>query len=458
MKPIRFSLVFLFLLAAVLWSFADTFFVEPFNWFTFRIPFVRLSGIFAIAAMSAAMLLAARPAWLSARLNGLDKAYRLHKWLGIAALIAGIAHWWVAKGTKWMVGWGWLERHAKAPRPPAFGFEAWLRGQRHLAETLGEWAFYAAVAFIVLALLKKLFPYRWFQKTHWLLAVGYLALAWHSFVLLPYAYWSQPIGWLVALLLAAGSLAGVWILAGQSGKSRKHAAEVLSAKSDAEAGTTALALSCPTWPGHRAGQFAFVSLYENSLPGRLALTFVPQAEGAHPYTIASASPRLEFRIKALGDHTRALLGAAGKKLKAQIEGPYGEFDFADDAKAQAWIGAGIGVTPFLARLEELGGQKAAGLPQKAQKIVFFHPTSVLTAADEAALRAAAQKAGVELQLRVDSRGDPRLDAEAIRAALPQWKEASFWFCGPAGFGRALRQAFKADVPEGRWHQEAFEMR
>jgi predicted ferric reductase len=32
--------------------------------------------------------------------------YRLHKWLGIAALAAGVLHWWWAKGTKWMVGWG----------------------------------------------------------------------------------------------------------------------------------------------------------------------------------------------------------------------------------------------------------------------------------------------------------------------------------------------------------------
>ncbi|MDR0996928.1 MAG: ferric reductase-like transmembrane domain-containing protein, partial [Zoogloeaceae bacterium] len=201
MKPIRYALVGLFALVVILWSFADTFFVSPLTWFSFRVPFVRLSGIIAIAAMSAAMLLAARPAWLAARLNGLDKGYRLHKWLGIAALVAAIAHWWMAKGTKWMVGWGWLERGAKGPKPEMFGLEAWFNGQRHLAETIGEWAFYAAALFMILALLKKHFSYRWFQKTHWLLALGYIALAWHSFILVPYAYWAQPIGWLVALLL-----------------------------------------------------------------------------------------------------------------------------------------------------------------------------------------------------------------------------------------------------------------
>jgi predicted ferric reductase len=49
-------------------------------------------------------------------LNGLDKMYRLHKWLGIAALAAATVHWLWAQGTKWAVGWGWLTRPAQAPR------------------------------------------------------------------------------------------------------------------------------------------------------------------------------------------------------------------------------------------------------------------------------------------------------------------------------------------------------
>ncbi len=34
---------------------------------------------------------------LEPRVGGLDKSYRLHKWLGIAALVMAIAHWiWVS--------------------------------------------------------------------------------------------------------------------------------------------------------------------------------------------------------------------------------------------------------------------------------------------------------------------------------------------------------------------------
>jgi predicted ferric reductase len=130
--------------------------------------------------------------------------YRLHKWLGISALAFASAHWVWAKGTKWAVGWGWLTRPPRAGGAAAqLGpLEQWLHDQRGLAESLGEWAFYAAVVLIVLALFKR-FPYRWFAKTHILLAALYLLLAYHSVVLLKFSYWSAPVGLFTALLLVS---------------------------------------------------------------------------------------------------------------------------------------------------------------------------------------------------------------------------------------------------------------
>jgi len=38
-------------------------------------------------------------------------------------------------------------------------------------------------------------------------------------------------------------------------------------------------------------------------------------------------------------------------------------------------------------------------------------------------------------------------------------DASVWFCGPAGFGAALRRAFvSAGLHRDNFHQELFEMR
>lgn len=56
--------------------------------------------------------------------------------------------------------------------------------------------------------------------------------------------------------------------------------------------------------------------------------------------------------------------------------------------------------------------------------------------------------------------DGRLTGERIRAAVPQWRESSLWFCGPEGFGEALLRDFAAqgfDVRR-RFHRELFAFR
>ena len=58
-----------------------------------------------------------------------------------------------------------------------------------------------------------------------------------------------------------------------------------------------------------------------------------------------------------------------------------------------------------------------------------------------------------------SQRDGRLDARRIAAAVPDWKAADFWFCGPAAFGSALREAFTDQgLPAADFHQELFDMR
>jgi predicted ferric reductase len=436
--------LFLLLLITGLWLLADTFTPTPFHYFTFRSVFLQYSGIVAIAAMSIAMLLALRPTVLEKPLGGLDKMYRLHKWLGIAALAIGILHWWWAQGTKWMVGWGWLVRpgRGRGAAVQAGGFEGWLHGQRELAESIGEWAFYVSVVLIVLALLKR-FPYHLFARTHKWLALAFVALAWHSAILARPAYWTQPIGWLLAALLIGGCFAAVLVLAGRVGAARKVGGrvETLTYYEPLRVLETAIVLS-PGWAGHKAGQFAFVTS--------------DRREGAHPYTIASAwnadERRIVFITKALGDHTARLRERLQPGLEVTVEGPYGCFTF-DDAQAhQIWIGAGIGITPFIARLKELArtpGHKAVDL---------FHPTADVDPAALEHLRADARAAGVNLHILVDSQ-DGLLNGERIRAAAPGWREASFWFCGPPGFGHALRRDFSAQgLPASRFHQELFEMR
>ena len=445
MNRIKLALWLLLLVVTAAWLAADTLLPQPLTYFAFRTVFVQYSGVIAMAMMSAAMILATRPLWLEGHLDGLDKMYRLHKWLGIGALIVSTLHWWFAQGTKWMVGWGWLsrpERRQGDSEQVLPVIEQWFRSQRGLAESMGEWAFYAAAAMIVLALVKAV-PYRWFRKTHNWLAIAYLVLAWHSLILIKYEYWSQPIAWLMAVLVVAGSASAVLVLLGRVGRRRRHPGQIeeLTHYPGINVIEARIAMGA-RWPGHAPGQFAFVT----SKPG----------EGAHPYTIASAwsadKPEITFVVKALGDWTRQLKDWLKDGMQVQVEGPYGRFDFSDPAPQQIWVGAGIGVTPFIARMKHLAQQGGE------HNVDFFHITTEVDQAAIDKLSADAAAAGIRLHIRVSPR-DGRLTPELIRSAVPGWQQASIWFCGPTEFGQAIRADFvQQGLPAQRVHQELFEMR
>ena len=442
MKKIQQAYAGLIGLLCGLWWLADPLLPNGYEFFALRSVAINLTGVVGIGVMSVGMLLALRPAPLEPMLGGLDKAYRLHKWLGITGLVVAIAHWLWAQGTKWAVGWGWLERPARRPRPeqtdPILQF---FQQQRGLAETIGEWAFYAAAVLIVLALVKR-FPYRWFFKTHRLLAVVYLFLVVHSVVLMPFGYWRQGTGPVLALLMALGSVGAVVSLLRKVGQNRKVVGEIDELVRFPDNRVLKVGIrfrGC--WPGHQAGQFAFVN-------------FDP-AEGPHPFTISSGwagDGRMIFLIKGLGDYTERLPELLRIGDTVTVEGPYGRFAFASGKSRQIWVAGGIGITPFIARL------KALAAAPDGRTVDLFYSTAAPDEAFIARLRRDAQAAGVHLHV-LASATDGRLDVPRICAAVPAWRDADLWFCGPAGFGQALREGFTAlGLPPGDFHQELFEMR
>ena len=273
--------------------------------------------------------------------------------------------------------------------------------------------------------------------------MAYLVLVFHSLVLTKFAYWAQPVGWVLALLLLGGSYAAVAVLLGRVGSGRKvdGTVESLTYYPELRVLETQIALS-DGWPGHAAGQFAFATSNVK--------------EGAHPYTIASAwdpaDRRITFITKALGDHTGRLPERLKVGMAVSIEGPYGCFDFQDQQPAQIWSGAGIGITPFIARMKERARQP------DARTIDLFHSTADVSAAAIDKLTADPAAAGVRLHVLISSK-DGRLDAEHIRRLVPNWESASVWFCGPPQFAHSLRDDFLAHgLPAQRFHHELFQMR
>ncbi|VDS08610.1 Flavohemoprotein [Paracoccus haematequi] len=427
----------------VLWLAADTPAWPPETFIALRAPAVQLTGILAMTCMSMAMILALRPRWPEGWMGGLDKMYRLHKWFGIGGLVLAVLHWAWTQSPGWAVSLGLLEPGRRPQRGlGGSAVQQWLGSLRGTAEQVGEWAFYAAVLLIAVALIRRI-PYRLFQKTHRLIALAYLALIFHAVVLLKFPSWPTLLGAAMAAMMAAGAFAALVALLRRIGAGRRVRGRIARLEYHPALHVMEAEIDLPQgWPGHKAGQFAFVTS--------------DWAEGAHPYTIASAwdarQPRIMVIAKELGDWTRRLRDTLRLGQAVQVEGPYGCFTFDDGRPRQIWIGGGIGITPFIARMKHL-----AAHPSR-QDIDLIHSTTDHEDEAIARLAADAQAAGVRLHVLVDAR-DGLLTGERLRAMAPGWRDASVWFCGPAGFGRALREDLRRHgLPAGRFHQEVFNLR
>lgn len=445
MRNIKIAIWVIPALLTVLWLAANLPLPDTLGFIAIRNLIVQYSGVLSMGAMSVAMMLATRARWLESWVNGLDKSYRLHKWLGITALVTSVSHWLATQGPKWMVGLGLIERPQRGPRPGGQaleGIQGFFASQRGLAESVGEWAFYAAVLLMALALIKR-FPYKWFASTHTLIAIAYLVLVAHGVVLLQFSAWTQPLGMVMALLMAGGVISAVLALSRQIGRRNQTSGQIESIKTFAEVNSTAVNIVLKEgWPGHAAGQFAFV-------------TFDPK-EGTHPFTIASAwepaTRRVLFISKGLGDYTNGLPKTLAVGADATVEGPYGRFTFDDGQARQIWIGGGVGITPFIARMKQLA--KTPGV----KAVDLIHSTKEVSAEALDLLKADAAAAGVALHVLVDAR-DGFLTGERLRQLVPHWKTASVWFCGPAAFGQALRVDLVSNgLNTDRFHQELFSMR
>ena len=441
--------VFIFICIAV-WLATGEFYGINNGYFAFRREAIQLTGLLAFVAMSIDVVIACRLRLIDNALGGLDKAYRLHKWLGITALVTAIAHFLLTKGTKWAVGWGWLEKPVRhhvdiANLPQKVGLEYVFSICRKNAEVLGEWAFYIAVILCLVALI-KLIPYRFFAHVHTILAAVYLVLVFHAVILTKFAYWNEPFGLLVGVSSIFGSVAAITVLLKRFGFGRHIAATVTDYAIDKANDVVRLTLKVTDkWSGHKSGQFAFVTL--------------DKGEGAHPFTIAShwnpQKPFLTFFVKGLGDYTDKLAKQNLTGRKARIDGPYGKFYFSDDkSPQQIWIGAGIGITPFLARLDELASSKKVNKGQ----INFVYVIQTISDSEKQKLVELAQSAGVRLKIwRTPEEG--RFNGSLLRQLFVNWEQSSIWFCGPMTFGETLEDDMvKNGFDRARFHRELFQMR
>ena len=445
MKRIKWIFVLLLALVTALYWVSLTEIERTLTPWALRKSVLYYTGIMSFVAMTVGVILAMRLRTVEHWVGGLDKHYRLHKWLGISAALFALAHW-LSKKYKWLIELGLFDRQDFSTPKGTVGFfqhNNFFKPLENLAEDLGEWALYALLLLAVLALWKK-FPYRYFFKTHRVLALIYLILAFHTLVLFGKIAWLTPIGILVSALLVVGIPAALVSLFKQIGASHRASGVISQIRLHEDGKVTEIEVTLTTpWEGHKEGQFAFVTF--------------DRREGHHPFTLSSSwkdDARLTFHIKQLGDYTRTLSHALHVGDPVTVEGPYGKFDFAADAGPQIWIAGGIGITPFLSRLEAL----AHSPKQASQPITLFYSARDSDHALIESVKNLTQQAGVPLHLSISGRHSA-LTAQTIRENVPDLIDRTVWFCGSSGFGTAIKRGLsKEGLPSRRFHQELFEMR
>lgn len=401
---------------------------------------IYLTGLWAIALMSLVMVLATRPVWLENSLGGMDKIYRLHKWAGIWAILFSVLHWVLKLGGSTIAS-----NFGTEGKPIRDAVIFFFTSSRSIAKDLGEWSIYILIALLIIALWKRI-PYKPWRILHKAMPVIYLVLVFHTVALTPLTWWLGFTGTPLAIMLIAGTIAAFIAISNKIGKSHKHLAYITAVNQVSEDVLEVVCNVGSNWNGHTAGQFAFVTFDES--------------EGAHPFTIASShsldNNKVTFQIKALGDYTCTLASTLYVGQSITIEGPYGRLNYknSDHKARQIWVAGGIGITPFLAWLEDMQTSNFV-------QAIEFHYCTRNASKDPFTIyiqNLCANLPNVQLYIH-DSAKNQSLNATKLHININKTSKTELWFCGPQGFANSLRNGFKAlGAQNVTFHQEAFDMR
>lgn len=427
-----------FLLGVLIFLLSPSFnnLISNFAFWNAKEQFLYLTGSIAIVYMVICMLLSARFSFINNLTGGLDKAYLIHKWAGIWAFVFSCIHWFIEH---------WFIDICKAlfELPPkikgASTISEFAKSIYDIGNDLVDYAFYIIVVVLIVALIKKM-PYHIFRYIHKIIPVLFLFIAYHSFTIQIKGAWFGSIGsYILSVLIFVGVIAAVIDLFQLIGCKHKVFAEVVSIQHNEKNKTLELILKPSEHFAYTAGQYVFLKFCHNKEP--------------HPFSISGFDKEnntLRFLIKELGDFTRELPKNIKKDDIVTVEGPYGDFTF-NDSRQQIWTAGGIGVTPFMARLEYI-----VSTGKKVDNIDFFYSARGENPYPE--LAALSEKAGVRFYYRNTAK-DGRLNFDIIKEKIKDIKNTSLWYCGPSAFGAALhKNAKKYGISKKDIHYDSFDMR
>jgi predicted ferric reductase len=383
--------------------------------------FSQYLGVAALILMGINQFMATRTPGLETVFGPLDRIYVLHKWLGVIALVCLGLHDVIDAEMEGLRG------------GPLSG----------AAEDVGEVSLYGLLI-LGLASVITFIPYHLWKWSHRLIGIFFFLGAFHYFFIEKPFSNTDPLGLYVSVFCVLGLVSYVWMSLLRPMAPRGYKYRVSSVKH--LGGLTEVVLS-PKGRGlkHKAGQFAFLAVDGSGLSEE------------HPFTLSAAPSEdrtVRFSIKHLGDYTGRLRRELKEGADATVSGPFGRFSMPSGRDPQVWVGAGIGITPFLAFAESLKSRETG--PVKLYYCVRERDDIPYAVELE---QIAAEAGNLEV-IVVNSAEGARLTPERIAADLGgNLRDAHVFFCGPA----AMRNSLKSELVlkglrASRFHFEEFQMR
>ena len=379
--------------------------------------FSQYLGMTALIAMALSQLIATRWPGIEMTFGPLDRAYKLHKWLGLWALLATFLHDTIDADIR------------------GLGEHTLLSD---IAETAGEISLYGLLWLLIIT-VATFIPYHLWKWTHRFIGVFFVLSAFHYlFIQKPFSN-TEPLGLYMGGICLVGLIAYAYTAAPRHLRpSRRYKVSRL----EKEGNALAVYLEPVGRPlSYKSGQFAFISFSELGLtePHPFTLSAAPQADG-----------NLRMTIGPLGDYTIRLISRLEVGAVAKIEGPFGDFSVARGQ--QLWIAAGIGITPFAAM--------AGSLREEDGPVTLIH--SVRNRNDGAHINelqgAAAELPNFTFIVR-ETAIEGRLTPNDITGIVGDLQKTHILYCGPTALRESLWQALRTrGLSARRLHYELFEIR
>jgi ferredoxin-NADP reductase len=205
------------------------------------------------------------------------------------------------------------------------------------------------------------------------------------------------------------------------------------------------------WPGHRAGQYVPIEIEVDG--ARVRRCYSISSGGAAP-----GARRIGITVRRVpGGRASTALHQLRRGAVVGLGAPAG--DFVLDAPVSPkllLVGGGSGITPIIAMIRDLADRRQ-GETGRARDIIVIHGSrntaDAIFGAELASL--ATRFAWLRIHARRDDVESGRLDAQGLRALVPDLADREIFVCGPLGLIEVVAQAARDVGALHRVHQERF---